>query len=104
MSADGFPVSGKRLPEGRVSGHTRLRQSGLLGKEQVTQQIGQFTFQILWKVFGQCALILVTEFPETVLGSDETINASHLMFMEQVGEEVAGGYWVAREGKLRTGL
>ena len=46
----------------------------------------------------------MTEFPETVLGSDETINASHLMLMEQVGEEVAGGYRIAREGELRTGL
>jgi hypothetical protein len=49
-------------------------------------------------------LILVTEFPETVLGSDETINASHLMLMEQVGQQVARGNRIAREGELRAGL
>ena len=75
-----------------------------MGEEQVAQQVGQFCLQIWGQGLGHGAAIPVAEFPESVLGPDQSIHPSDLMFMEQVGQEVAGGHGIALEGETRTRL
>ena len=73
-------------------------------EEQVAQQVGQFCLQIWGQGLGHGAAVPVAEFPESVLGPDQSIHSAHLMFMEQVGQQVAGGHGIALEGETRTRL